>query len=135
MQAVPDAHATRRSTRTKVGRLSPLERWLLGVTLALLDEPAVLLVDDVDGLRGRADVDAAWAVLRSLAGSATRHTPSLTVVASCRDVREATSRLAGAPVVLVGLGATTDGAGVERTELLSVHHDEDPLADLNESVR
>ena len=135
VQAVPDAHATRRSTRTKVGRLSPLERWLLGVTLALLDEPAVLLVDDVDGLRGRADVDAAWAVLRSLAGSATRHTPSLTVVASCRDVREATSRLAGAPVVLVGLGATTDGAGVERTELLSVHHDEDPLADLNESVR
>ena len=101
ISAVPAAHthATLAST-TRVRELAPLERWVLGVTLALLDDPEILLVDDIDGLRGSDDRAAAWAVLTSLAGSSVhrsaRTEPTLTVVVSCRDLAEASTALSAA---------------------------------------
>ena len=111
--AAPAAHAAASvNPGTRVSELTPLERWVLGVTLALLDDPELLLVDDVDGLRGPDDRAAAWAVLASLAGtpvSAARHATSgrvRTVIASCRDLDEATEALAAAGVG-VDLGGDT----------------------------
>lgn len=75
------------SWRTRVRELSALERWVLGVALALVGRPAVVLVDDVDALRGPADRAAAWAVLAALPGLVER--PDLTVVATCHDPADA----------------------------------------------
>ena len=62
--AVPAAHASARiGFATRVRELAPLERWVLGVSLALLDDPEILLVDDVDALRGPDDRAAAWVEL------------------------------------------------------------------------
>lgn len=47
--------------------LPPVEVMLLGAALALLDLPALLVVDDVDEVGARADVDRAWTALRALA--------------------------------------------------------------------
>jgi hypothetical protein len=116
--------------------LAPLERWVLGVTLALLDEPEILLVDDIDGLRGSDDRAAAWAVLASLAGSPVRRTArthrtqparALTVVVSCRDLHEATDALAGAggiPLVSLALASRSTEADSFVTE-----HTGDPWTD------
>ncbi len=102
VSAVPTAHAKPDlAGSTRVRQLAPLERWALGVTLALLDDPEVLIVDDVDGLRGSHDRSAAWAVLGWLAGSPVhrkrRRADRLTVLASARDDAEASAALAHAP--------------------------------------
>jgi RND superfamily putative drug exporter len=103
VSAAPTAHAgPTLAAATRVRELAPLERWILGVTLALLDDPEILLVDDIDGLRGSDDRTAAWAVVTSLVGSPvhrsarTQPTRALTVVVSCRDLAEATDALAAA---------------------------------------
>ncbi len=137
VSAVPAAHASPSlASTTRVRDLAPLERWVLGVTLALLDEPEILLVDDIDGLRGSDDRAAAWAVLASLAGSPVRRTArthrtqparALTVVVSCRDLHEATDALAGAggiPLVSLALASRSAEADSFVTE-----HTGDPWTD------
>lgn len=97
VSAVPAAHASPSlASTTRVRDLAPLERWVLGVTLRYFE---ILLVDDIDGLRGSDDLPPS-AVLASLAGSQVRRTArtqparALTVVVSCRDLHEATDALA-----------------------------------------
>ena len=134
VSAVPAAHASPSlASTTRVRDLAPLERWVLGVTLALLDDPEILLVDDIDGLRGSDDRAAAWAVLASLAGSQVRRTArtqparALTVVVSCRDLHEATDALAGAggiPLVSLALASRSAEADSFVTE-----HTGDPWTD------
>ncbi|MFT8395233.1 ATP-binding cassette domain-containing protein [Propionibacterium sp.] len=64
-----------------VADLTPLEKFTLSTLLSLLDEPDVLLVDDVDELRAVDDRARAWALLIGLR-TAGRERP-LTIVASC----------------------------------------------------
>lgn len=74
-----------------VSDLAPLERTVLGCTLALLGRPDVLVVDDVDGLRSSADRRSAWAGLLAVLAeppTADDGRPPLTVIASCQDTRE-----------------------------------------------
>lgn len=63
--------------RTTVRNLDRLEELRLGVALALLDEPKVLAVDDVDLKLSDAERDAVWSLLRSLCDD------GLTVLAAC----------------------------------------------------
>ncbi len=74
---------------TKIAQLNPLERWVLGIALALIGDPQIVLVDDVDALRGRDDRAAAWAVLAQLGRLTGR--VELTVVAACREPDEASA--------------------------------------------
>lgn len=69
------------SPGTLVADMSPLERFTLSVGLALVDDPAVLLVDDVDELRSVDERSRAWALLLGL--RVTRPDRPLTIVASC----------------------------------------------------
>nr|WP_246315000.1 ATP-binding cassette domain-containing protein [Kineococcus aurantiacus] len=69
--------------REFVSDLDPLERMTLGVVLALIGRPDVLVVDDVDSLRRGEDRRRAWASLAALRG-----TTPLTVVASCSDTSD-----------------------------------------------
>src|SRR5690606_37469371 len=55
--------------RTLVKDLSALERRRLGVALALLEEPRLLLVDDADAGLGERNRRAFWSLLRDLAGT------------------------------------------------------------------
>ncbi|WP_017538398.1 ABC transporter ATP-binding protein [Nocardiopsis halophila] len=70
-------------TRTLAKDLTALERRRLGVALALLEEPRLLLVDDADEGLGEEHRRAFWGTLRALADS------GLTVVAACGDAAEA----------------------------------------------
>ncbi|MEZ0494558.1 ATP-binding cassette domain-containing protein [Kineococcus sp. TBRC 1896] len=65
--------------REFVSDLQPLERLTLGVVLALVGRPDVLVVDDVDSLRRSQDRRRAWAWLASLQET------GLTVLAGCSD--------------------------------------------------
>ncbi|WP_432496856.1 ABC transporter ATP-binding protein [Kineococcus gypseus] len=68
--------------RAFVSDLDALERLALGVVLALVGRPALLVVDDVDALRRADDRRRAWRAL----GALQRTSPEpLTVVASCTD--------------------------------------------------
>ena len=71
--------------REFVSDIDPLERMVLGVVLALVGRPDVVVVDDVDALRRGEDRRRAWAAL-----SAVRRTSAvpLTVVASCSDTSD-----------------------------------------------
>ncbi|MEZ0165432.1 ATP-binding cassette domain-containing protein [Kineococcus sp. LSe6-4] len=66
--------------REFVSDLQPLERLTLGVVLALVGRPDVLVVDDVDSLRRTEDRRRAWTSLAAL-----QETGDLTVLASCSD--------------------------------------------------
>ncbi|WP_432573869.1 ABC transporter ATP-binding protein [Kineococcus sp. SYSU DK005] len=68
--------------REFVSDVDPLERMALGVVLALVGRPAVLLVDDVDSLRRVEDRRRAWEALTVLRRTSTE---PLTVVATCTD--------------------------------------------------
>ncbi|GAA3121867.1 hypothetical protein GCM10017600_16800 [Streptosporangium carneum] len=65
--------------RTLIRALDREERVRLGVALALLDEPGLLALDDVDAGLGGDRLDGLWATLADLAGQ------GLTVVASCTE--------------------------------------------------
>ncbi len=149
VSAVPAAHASAGiGLATRVRELAPFERWVLGVTLALVDDPEILLVDDVDALRGPADRAAAWAVLVSLAGSPVSRFArgsagrALTVIASCRDAGEARHTLAavsadvresGIPVVELPLSSRSGDPDM----LLPDHSDDrwtDPITDLSDGL-
>ncbi|PRY13888.1 ABC transporter ATP-binding protein [Kineococcus rhizosphaerae] len=66
-----------------VSDVDPLERMVLGVVLALIGKPDVLVVDDVDSLRRSEDRRRAWESLAAL-----QETTPLTVVASCSDASD-----------------------------------------------
>ena len=68
--------------RAFVSDVDPLERLVLGVVLALVGRPALLVVDDVDALRRADDRRRAWRALSALRGTSAE---PLTVVASCTD--------------------------------------------------
>lgn len=100
-----------------VADVGPLDRMVLGVVLALLGRPEVLVVDDVDLLRDGTDRRRAWAGLAAL-------DDDLTIVATCQEASElyeltgerdtgdgvapSTTTLAGRPVLLLDLAG--DGA-------------------------
>jgi ABC-type multidrug transport system ATPase subunit len=71
--------------RQFVSDLDPLERMALGVVLALVGRPDVLVVDDVDSLRRNEDRRRAWEALSAL--PRTSSVP-ITVVASCSDTSD-----------------------------------------------
>ena len=55
----------------RLSDLAPVELLLLGAGLALLDLPDLLVVDDVDEVGARDDVDRAWSTLRGVADRGT----------------------------------------------------------------
>jgi RND superfamily putative drug exporter len=67
-----------------VADLTPLDRWRLGLALALVGSPRVIVADDVDALRSEADRATAWQALDALAGAG-----AVTVLAGCHDPAEA----------------------------------------------
>jgi ABC-type branched-subunit amino acid transport system ATPase component len=67
-----------------VGDLAPLDQCILGATLALIGEPQLLVIDDIDALRERENRLRAWSALVALVGAF----PSLTVVVSCEDATD-----------------------------------------------
>ncbi|NAZ83286.1 hypothetical protein GTR02_15810, partial [Kineococcus sp. R8] len=106
--ASEDDRAHRLRRKEFVSDLAPLERLALGVVLALLGRPEVLVVDDVDALRDAGDRRRAWAALLALDAyedEGGRH--PLTVVVACQD--------AGAAAALPEL---TTGPAPRRVRLL-----------------
>jgi RND superfamily putative drug exporter len=92
-----------------VRALAPLERWVLALALALVDDPQVVLIDDLDDLPGPDERHAAWAAVASLAaGQGGRDARPITVVAACRDGEGARAALHGIPVVEVTLAGRGD---------------------------
>jgi ABC-type uncharacterized transport system ATPase subunit len=90
------ANATRPPTLAGdhvVGDLSPLEAYVLSASLALVGDPQVLIVDDIDALRERESRLVAWSTLLALL--AVRRT--LTIVASCEDATDLGHLLAHDP--------------------------------------
>jgi RND superfamily putative drug exporter len=84
-----------------VADLSPLERRVLGVALALVGGPRLVVVDDVDSLRSADDRRAFWLYLGRVADRTT-------VIASAQDPHEVDAlHLRGA--VLLDLGAVRPG--------------------------
>ncbi|MCS5714683.1 ATP-binding cassette domain-containing protein [Herbiconiux sp. CPCC 205716] len=76
--------APRLEGRNFPSEVTPLEQFLLGTVLALVGSPDILLVDDIDALRDRADRVAAWTgLLQFLNGPA-----SPTTVVTCQDDTE-----------------------------------------------
>jgi ABC-2 type transport system ATP-binding protein len=67
-----------------VGDLSPLDLYVLGATLALIGDPQLLVIDDIDALRERENRLRAWSALLALIGSRR----SLTAVVSCEDATD-----------------------------------------------
>ncbi|MDG4865520.1 ABC transporter ATP-binding protein, partial [Streptomyces sp. T-3] len=74
-----DTGALPKGRRTAVRDLERLEALRLSVALALIGEPRLLGVDDVDLKLSDAERTEAWALLRSVAASGT------TVIAVCTD--------------------------------------------------
>jgi putative drug exporter of the RND superfamily len=87
-----------------VADLAPLERRVLGIALAMIGRPSLLVVDDADSLRDPADRLSLW---RALAWLTTEFTDQegrpLTVVASCTDPGEARSAVPADRLQLVAL--------------------------------
>ncbi|HOG30297.1 MAG TPA: hypothetical protein PLT35_13560, partial [Vicinamibacterales bacterium] len=140
----PEAHcASSLAADRAVRSLQPLERWVLGVCLALIGDPELVVCDDVDGLRGEVDRRAAWAVVGRLTqlaaapGRSRRGTGEhpLAVVASCRDPHLAREALGGIPVVDVPMQRPAGRVGVAGDDLAGprpeslLPPDADPLAD------
>ena len=67
-----------------VGDLAPLDRCVLGAVLALICDPQLLVIDDIDALRERENRLRAWSAVVSLI-SVRR---SLTVVVACEDATD-----------------------------------------------
>jgi ABC-type branched-subunit amino acid transport system ATPase component len=71
-----------------VRNASPVARFTLGLVLALVSGPDVLVVDDVDQLRTAGERRAAWAALLTLERARRGDGGPLTVVATCQDWQE-----------------------------------------------
>ncbi|GAB3134200.1 ABC transporter ATP-binding protein [Microbispora hainanensis] len=101
-----DPHALPQGDRTPARELTRDQAVRLGVALALLDRPGLLLVDDAGTGIPAGRRRELWDVLRGLAGQ------GLTVVATCTDAEEAT----GAATTLLPLpvpAPPAPGAGDE----------------------
>lgn len=85
-----------------ISDVPPLERMVLGVILALLGRPQMLVVDDVDALRDGDDRRRAWAALLALLDHAGQQ---LTVVASCHDATDLYALPSDHPVQVIDLPA------------------------------
>ncbi|MBQ1081651.1 ATP-binding cassette domain-containing protein [Nocardiopsis sp. B62] len=81
-QAMEAADLAGLDRRTMVKELSMLERRRLGVALALVYEPRLLVVDNVDGGLSREHQADMWRSLRNLTDE------GLTVIATCADAQE-----------------------------------------------
>ncbi|GII04618.1 MMPL family transporter [Planobispora takensis] len=89
--------AARLDRTSLVADITPLERRILGLALAMIGSPSLVVVDDADGLRAPDERRALWRALAWLTGSPEiRHPggaadtlPAVTVVASCQDPAEA----------------------------------------------
>ncbi|MFE9245616.1 ATP-binding cassette domain-containing protein [Nocardiopsis sp. NPDC006938] len=81
-QAMEAAGLADLDRRTMTKELSMLERRRLGVALALVYEPRLLVVDNVDGGLGRDHQAAMWRSLKNLTDE------GLTVIATCADAQE-----------------------------------------------
>ncbi|MDQ0733666.1 ATP-binding cassette domain-containing protein [Arthrobacter agilis] len=101
--------------RELVRDAAPAARFALGLVLALVSDPDILVVDDVDQLRTVRERRAAWAALLTL-GRMRDDARPLTVVATCQDRQELTDVLdaghrLGAlplrPVIIHALGASS----------------------------
>ena len=75
-----------------VSSLSRLQRKVLGVVLALVSDPRVLVVDDVDDLRAAEHIDLLWSALAHLLESR-----DITLVASVQAASSAPTSPASAP--------------------------------------
>jgi ABC-type multidrug transport system ATPase subunit len=84
----------------KAGRLSAIERELLGVALALVYRPRVLIVDDADHDLTPDEQDRLMGALRSIADA------GVTVIAACVDPRLAAS---GAVTLAVTIDPMKEG--------------------------
>lgn len=82
-----------------VAELAPLQRRLLGVAIALVGEPAVVVVDDVDALRTEDERAEYWNLLTTLTTLEHRGA-RVAVLASSRDVAIVPETAADAVVVL-----------------------------------
>lgn len=96
---------------------SPLARFTLGLVLALVPKPEILVVDDVDQLRTADERRAAWAALLTLECTRRAGGTPLTVVATCQDSRElddvlASGRLRSLPVRPVAVHLLTAAASL-----------------------
>ncbi|WP_314172732.1 ATP-binding cassette domain-containing protein [Streptomyces winkii] len=89
-----DLDALPKGPRTRVRDLERLEALRLSVALALLGEPRLLAVDDVDFKLSGREREQAWSLLRSVAAS------GVTVLAVCSEAPR------GAVVVRTGTQAT-----------------------------
>lgn len=69
---------------TLVSELSRLERKLLGIVLALSDDPRIIVVDDADDLRAAEDIALLWAALGHLLADR-----DVTLVASVQSISAA----------------------------------------------
>ena len=69
----------------RIADLQPLDRAVLGVTVALIGRPRLLIVDDVDTLRDTDDRTRAWAALLALRMAGWH---DLTIAASGQDPKE-----------------------------------------------
>jgi RND superfamily putative drug exporter len=67
-----------------ISTLSRLERKLLGVVLALTEEPRIVMLEDVDDLRAAEDIALLWSALTSLLEGR-----EVTLVASVQSVSAA----------------------------------------------
>lgn len=94
-----------RGGRTSVRDLGRLESLRLSIALAMLGEPRLLAVDDLDLKLSEAERAEAWAMVRSLAEAGT------TVLAVCSEPpAEAGEESGAAPLVLVRTDTGTDTA-------------------------
>lgn len=94
-----------------VADLTPLERRVLGIALAMIGRPSLLVVDDADDLRDPADRSALWRALAWLTGEYTDDEGrALTVVASCADPGEARAAVPADRLLLVSLDTRTTPA-------------------------
>jgi RND superfamily putative drug exporter len=98
-----------------VADLAPLERRVLGIALAMIGRPSILVVDDADSLRDPGDREALW---RALAWLTTEFSDPegrpLTVVASCADPGEARSAVPNHALDLVSLSPRPGAPSFEK---------------------
>jgi RND superfamily putative drug exporter len=81
--------AVRLDRKMLVADLTPVERKVLGIALAMVGTPAVVIVDDVDELRTAAERADLWRALAWLTEEFTDPDGRpVTVVASCQDAAE-----------------------------------------------
>jgi RND superfamily putative drug exporter len=84
--------------REPVAALTPLQRKGLGIALALVGSPALVLVGDAVELRTAAEREAFWRMLdRVTAHRAARSGEPVTVIASCHDTDDADAAVAAVP--------------------------------------